>query len=359
MFGQRDIFDYAKTFFILAICFGIVGNNIYFENVNGLIDKYNYHDEPLNSLFHMEYNNLVLEGGHDYTFCFYVEGPQGAILNIDMIFETMDNISLSYDTSANETWSGYWGEDRVYSEPLYIPENESIDISVHLTTSSYVDGIHWQILIYQDLPNWLTKSSLLIAFTIILLLVIWAISFEQYEKTLTDIEKQKRKLEKEKEEGKMSNENMEEKSNSVPTIGKNKLKLLISHPKFNIDFRQTPINWFLIILSTVFLIFVIYTDGFIFQVNDRWYFMIGIPIFIVIFIFLILTQGQWQRFKEYDQRLDVAAYTGFIVIGFITLFFYNILFSLTVMILIWMFRRYLVTRENRLVDKGYKNVFSK
>lgn len=146
----------------------------------------------------------------------------------------------------------------------------------------------------------------------------------------------------------MSNENKEEKFLSKHSISKMKLKSFFSHPNFNSDFRQTPINWFLIILSIVILIVVIIIDGFIFQVDGRWHFKIGIPIFILIFIFLILTQGEWQRFKKYNQKLDVAVYIGFIAVSLITLLFYDIKFSLSVIILMWSFRRYLVDREIRL-----------
>ena len=201
MFGKKDIFTYAKTIFILTICFGLIGNYIYIENFKTLINNYNYHDEPLNSLFHKQYNNFVLEGGHDYRFYFFVEGPQEAYLNINIIFETMDNITLSYDTGANKTWLGVWGENRIYTEPLYIPQNETIFISVEMSTpSTSSDGLHWQMLVYQDLPIWLTKPLPIIAFFTILLLVIWVIAFEQYEKIFTEIKKQKRKLVEETEE---------------------------------------------------------------------------------------------------------------------------------------------------------------
>ena len=146
----------------------------------------------------------------------------------------------------------------------------------------------------------------------------------------------------------MSNEKKEENFMSKLRNSKKMLKLFFSHPNYHSDFRQTPFNWFLIILSIIILIFVIITDGFIFQDNDRWYFKIGIPIFIVSFIFLIITQGEWQRFEEYNQNLDVAVYSGFIIVSFLTLFFYDILFSLSVIILISTFRRYLSDRENRL-----------
>ena len=146
----------------------------------------------------------------------------------------------------------------------------------------------------------------------------------------------------------MSNEKKEENFMSKLRNSKKMLKLFFSHPNYHSDFRQTPFNWFLIILSIIILIFVIITDGFIFQDNDRWYFKIGIPIFIVSFIFLIITQGEWQRFEEYNQKLDVAVYSGFIIVSFLTLFFYDILFSLSVIILISTFRRYLSDRENRL-----------
>jgi len=135
---------------------------------------------------------------------------------------------------------------------------------------------------------------------------------------------------------------------SIPSTSKIRIKHLINHPNFFSDFRQTPMNWFLIILGVVFLIFAINTD--------HWYFMIGIPIFIAIFIFLILSQGEGQRFKEFYPIIDVAFY-GLIVVGFIILCFYNILFSLTVMFLILNFRIYLVNREKRLANemKGLYN----
>ncbi len=146
----------------------------------------------------------------------------------------------------------------------------------------------------------------------------------------------------------MSNENKEEKSMSKLSISKKKINFFFSHPNFHSDFRKTPFNWVLIILSIVILIYVIITDGFIFQENDRWYFMIGIPIFIVSFIILIITQGEWQRFEEYNQKLDVAVYSGFFVVSFITIFFYDIWFSISVIILTYYFRRYLINREIRL-----------
>lgn len=118
-----------------------------------------------------------------------------------------------------------------------------------------------------------------------------------------------------------------------------KIKHMISHPNFFSDFRQTPMNWFLIILSLLILIFV--------MITDHWYFMIGIPIFIVLFIFLIISQGEWQRFKVYYPILDVAFY-GLNIAGFIILCFYNIFFSLSVLFLILMFRIYLVNREKRI-----------
>jgi len=127
----------------------------------------------------------------------------------------------------------------------------------------------------------------------------------------------------------MSNENKEENNMPMHTISKIKIKHLVSHPNFFSDFRQTPFNWFLIILSIVILIFVFMTD--------HWYFMIGIPIFIVIFIFLILSQGEGQRFKEYYPIIDMAFY-GLIVVGFIILCFYNIWFSVSVTFLILNFR---------------------
>ena len=137
----------------------------------------------------------------------------------------------------------------------------------------------------------------------------------------------------------MSNENKEEKIMSMSSTSKIKIKHLISHPNFFSDFRQTPFNWFLIFLSIVILVFVIITD--------HWYFMIGMPIFIVLFIFLILTQGEWQRFKEYHPIIDRAFY-GFIVVGFIILCFYNFFFSLSVLYMILKFKNYLVDREIRI-----------
>lgn len=200
MFGHKDIGDYVKTLFILTICFGLIGNYVYDENFEILKSSKIYHDEPMNSMFHKNYNNLVLEGGHDYTFYFFIEGPSGAYLNINMIFETMDNITHSISTDAEKTWLAVWGEKNIYTEPLYIPQNETINISVHLTHSSIAEGLHWQLLVYQDLPFWSTKSSLIIASLTILLLVIWAIAYEQYEKIFTDIKKEKRKLVKKTEE---------------------------------------------------------------------------------------------------------------------------------------------------------------
>ena len=201
MFGQKDIGDYAKTLFLLAICFGFIGNYIYDDNFERIKSNKIYHDEPLNSLFHKQYHNFVLEGGHDYIFYFFLEGPAETFLSINMIFETMDNITLSYDTGAEKTWLAVWGEKSIYIKPLYIPQNETIFISAHLTTRSVSSGgIHWQMLVYQDLSLWLTKSSLIIAFFTILLLIIWVIAYEQYEKIFADIKKQKRKLEKKTEE---------------------------------------------------------------------------------------------------------------------------------------------------------------
>jgi len=190
MISKRDIFTYAKTIFILTLCFGLMGNYIYDENFESQLSNYSYLDEPLNSIYQKQYNDFVLEGGHDYIFYFFVEGPQGAYLNINMIFETMDNITLSYDTGANETIMGLWGENRIYTEPLYIPQNETISITVSTRTSDLL----WQMVIYQDLPIWLTKPIPIVAFFTILLLAIWAIAYEQYEKIFTDIKKQKRKL---------------------------------------------------------------------------------------------------------------------------------------------------------------------
>ena len=54
MFGQKDIFEYAKTVLILTICFGFIGNYMYVENSKRLISSYNYHDEPLNQFFYKE-----------------------------------------------------------------------------------------------------------------------------------------------------------------------------------------------------------------------------------------------------------------------------------------------------------------
>ncbi len=198
---RKDIFAYAKTFLILTICFGLIGNYIYDVNFERLKSNKIYHDEPLNSLFHRNYNNFVLEGGHEYIFYFFVEGPIDTYLHINMIFETMDNITLTYDTGANKTWLNVWGENSIYRQPLYIPQNETISISAHLATESFTaTGIHWQILVYQDLPFWTTKSLPIIAFFTIPILVIWVIAYEQYEKIFIDIKKQKRKLVKKTEE---------------------------------------------------------------------------------------------------------------------------------------------------------------
>ena len=199
---RKDIYTYVKTFFILTICFGLIGTYIYDENFERLKSKKIYHDEPLNSLFHKNYNNFVLEGGHEYIFYFFVEGPTDTYLHINMIFETMDNITLTYDTGADNTWLKAWGENRIYTEPLYVPQNETINISAYLSTESFIasGGIHWQMLIYQDLPFWSTKSTPIIIFLTIPWLVIWVIAYEQYEKIFIDIKKQKRKLVKKTEE---------------------------------------------------------------------------------------------------------------------------------------------------------------
>ncbi|QEE15574.1 hypothetical protein DSAG12_01400 [Promethearchaeum syntrophicum] len=201
MVSKKDFFAYAKNIFILTICFGLIGNYIYVENFETLISNYNYHDEPLNSLFHWNYNNFELEGGHEYRFFFFFEGPQDAYLHIDMIFETMDNITFSYNTGANETWFGQWGENTIYTEPIYIPQNETISISVNINPGSISSStLHWQMLVYQDLPMWLTKPLPIIAFFTILLLVIWVIAYEHYEKIFTNIKNQKIKLIEETEE---------------------------------------------------------------------------------------------------------------------------------------------------------------
>jgi len=193
--GKKYILDYAKIFFILTICFGLIGNYIYDVNFERLKSNKSYHDEPLNSLFHKNYYNFELEGDHEYIFYFFVEGPIDTYLHINMIFETMDNISLIYDTGANKTWMSVWGENSIYRQPLYIPQNETINISVHISTSTIsASGLHWQMLVYQDLPFWSTKSLPITAFFTIPMLVIWAIAYEQYEKIFTDIEKQKSKL---------------------------------------------------------------------------------------------------------------------------------------------------------------------
>ncbi|QEE15572.1 hypothetical protein DSAG12_01398 [Promethearchaeum syntrophicum] len=201
MVSKKDFFTYTKIIFILTICFGLIGNYIYVENFKPLISNYNYHDEPINSLFHKQYDDFVLEGGHEYIFYFFLEGPHDVYLNINMIFETMDNITISYGTGVNESWLEYWGEDRIYTEPLYIPQNETIFISVQMTApgTSYGSS-HWQMLVYQDLPMWLTKPIPIIVFFTILLLVIWAIAYEKYEKIFTDIKNQKRKLVEKTEE---------------------------------------------------------------------------------------------------------------------------------------------------------------
>ncbi|QEE15575.1 hypothetical protein DSAG12_01401 [Promethearchaeum syntrophicum] len=146
----------------------------------------------------------------------------------------------------------------------------------------------------------------------------------------------------------MSYENKEESTISIHGTSKIKIKHLVTHPYFFSDFRQTPINWVLIILSVVSLIFVFNTD--------RWYFLIGIPIFIALFIFLILFQGEWQRFNVYYPILDVVFY-GFIIVDFIILCFFNIFFSLSVIFLILKFKNYLVDRENRIAS-AMKGLYS-
>ncbi|MHA1475400.1 MAG: hypothetical protein ACTSQ5_09450 [Promethearchaeota archaeon] len=196
MISKRDFFTYAKIILILTICFAFIGNYIYDENFESQLSNYSYLDEPLNSMYQKQYNDFVLEGGHDYIFYFFVEGRQDSYLNINMIFETMDNITLSYGTGANETMMGVWGENKIYTEPLFIPQNETISITISTMTSD----LEWQMVIYQDLPIWLTKPIPIVAFFTILLLAIWAIAYEQYEKIFTDITKQKRTLVKETEE---------------------------------------------------------------------------------------------------------------------------------------------------------------
>ena len=199
--GRKDIFAYAKTFFILTICFGLIGNYIYNESFERLKSDKIYHDESLNSLFHKNYNNFVLEGGHDYIFYFFIEGPLDTYLHINMIFETMDNISHIYDTGADKTWFQAWGENSNYTKPLYISQNETINISVVLTTETIsAGGLHWQMLVYQDLPFWTTKSLPIITFLTIPFLVIWVIAHEQYEKIFSEINKQKGKWVKKTEE---------------------------------------------------------------------------------------------------------------------------------------------------------------
>ena len=131
----------------------------------------------------------------------------------------------------------------------------------------------------------------------------------------------------------MSN-NAKDSSNDVekfwkmPKLGKINLKNMLSHPNFHSDFRQAPINWFLIILGFLGIAFVIATEGFIYRDgNGRIFIKIGMPLLILIFIILILIQGDWQRFEEDHQMLDVAIYIGFILIGFVTLLFYDYIIS--------------------------------
>lgn len=125
---------------------------------------------------------------------------------------------------------------------------------------------------------------------------------------------------------------------------------MYSHPNFYSDFRDQPINWFLIIIGLAFTVFLIATEGiYTIDANRRFHLNIGLPIMVLILVFLIVIQGDWQRFEEDRQILDVLIYLGIFLIAFISYLFNNdVLITSTLLILIFLVRKYYVTRENRL-----------
>jgi hypothetical protein len=149
------------------------------------------------------------------------------------------------------------------------------------------------------------------------------------------------------EKKKNYNQDQVEKFFSLPKFD---LKKIYSHPNFYSDFRKQPINWFLIFIGLAFIVFLLAVEGFVDTTAGRFKLKIGFPILVLILVILIVIQGEWQRFQDDKQIVDVSIYLGFLIIIGITFLFYDAMVTIALGSLIFLVRKYMANRENRLAQ---------
>ena len=193
-FVKKDI-GYYRTIVIVIIAFSIIGNYLYENDSHLYTDHYFYAgSDPEHPIvrYLYDYRPITLEGGHEYTIFVYMGGEPYLTLALDFTFETLNNFTHTQTTGAEKTFLGIWGTNTQYLSSFPVEEDEVVVISGVVTSNLAISSFAtWYIRIYQDLPPILIKKVLLIAVFDMLVLAIWFIAYEQYEKVFEEIKQKK------------------------------------------------------------------------------------------------------------------------------------------------------------------------
>lgn len=197
---------FYRTYLILLITLLFFGSFLYDESQDMMISGYLYDQTPSDWTYFREFT-FNLTGDHYYTFCMFVKGPKENPLYGRFRFSIDSEYNFEYTLESNGNYGKIFlpQSESGKLSPIYIAENQTIKIfgqSEFLQAS----GMQQRIYIYQDLPQIFLYKYLWVLPFVALLIAVWVVAYNKYERIFIDLKKYEEKITIQIENSKQSNQ---------------------------------------------------------------------------------------------------------------------------------------------------------
>ncbi len=185
--GKKQI-GFYRTWFILMVGFLIMGAYFYDENQDLMLQKHLYYRTPISWTYRRGFTVNLTEG-YEYTIYMHVRSRPDHPLYARYNFTETPERDFEYNlfSGAEDSLWRMPKENQIFFDPFYQDVNETLRIWGS-SNFEVLQGAEQEIRIYQNLPRYLIYKPLWVILFCAVLMVLWVITFNYYERIFDDIE---------------------------------------------------------------------------------------------------------------------------------------------------------------------------